>query len=333
MFIIISFSFAAVGKRASSQTCRREVPFIWDKDSRKTRPPLNFHGEDSPYIDSNKVYVCSFYRCSGWNSSDPVGFKIHNLLHHSNSSCHACPFCQRSFANEDNVISHVKEQHSGPRLVFNFRKFHCGFPECWYVSERAGDFKEHNLCHHAVELEYPCCFCQRKMVTLNDLTQHISDNVVYSCPLCKFKSRGDKVTKAHLEGIHPDTCGDLTSQLYICCYPEDVPQKPRYVERLINLSNCEDTTAKFKCSACDFVARDKSVYDQHVESCKKAKVPHKEQDENHIIDLNTTDSEERCPETRSRRKSKQTQRDWDNMEFYATQTTVNQWKEVHEQTL
>ena len=258
------------------EAAARAWPYSWDK-TRQGQPHVPPASEQ---VTADKVYVCSYYKCSFWVAQNAASFKIHNLVHHAEARNFSCAFCGRTFSTEDSLIMHMDAIHTEPRLVIYFKSYHCGFKDCWLACERDVEFSEHNKLMHQDAKSYPCCFCDQPFQTVPELIKHIDESVTYSCTRCPEVTKctygaikRHMIDSFHLKAVSEAGSKESLINLSIKCVLSNVTgeTKPKTINRFVYLARAAFAPAAqqvtFECSKCALVTNDKAFFETHASQC------------------------------------------------------------------
>jgi KRAB domain-containing zinc finger protein len=128
---------------------------------------------------------------------NPKGLKVHRKLHESDKQF-KCSECQASFHVKANLLSHLRQTHTG-------EKFNCNFPNCGKSFSTQSYFKQHQLQIHILGDEIPkpfvCDFpgCEKRFPDKNSHRMHqtIHEEKKLNCEICGSKFRTNQSLKIH----------------------------------------------------------------------------------------------------------------------------------------
>ena len=124
------------------------------------------------------------------NLSSTLTFsKIREKVEHTK---HACPQCQKEFADEHKVRQHISFVHE------NFKPYECS--ECEKFFRTKSEVVKHNVRNHEGSDEY---------TKYNPVPKGSSVEKQFKCPICSVGFTKTKQLKTHILRFHPNQANEL----------------------------------------------------------------------------------------------------------------------------
>ena len=175
---------------------------------------------------------------------------------------HQCGKCERLFADEETLKTHLKSKHPDRSII---KKHKCHF--CSYSSDRLCNFKHHMLTH-TKEKPFECSNCCKKFSQKSALKRHIrihTKETPYECIECGKKFNQSSNLKKHKLTVHDKlqphvcaTCGLTYAQF------------SNYQKHMLTHINAKSYSSK-KCSASFDPSSDLG---DHAITCHTRNYPH-----------------------------------------------------------
>ncbi|XP_044752336.1 zinc finger protein 18-like isoform X2 [Coccinella septempunctata] len=120
--------------------------------------------------------------------------------------------------------------------------------------------KKSKIVKNTVEVRFDknsCKTCSLSLNSLNELIHHLYTNhqkneELYSCLICRFKSKNTSLILQHYQNFHPH-CKDLNASCFFC-----LTDKKTFKELNNHMTKKHNTHCKwgrYFCNSCDFVSR------------------------------------------------------------------------------
>ncbi|XP_017768629.1 PREDICTED: zinc finger protein 809-like [Nicrophorus vespilloides] len=169
-----------------------------------------FKLDEPSYVNPDVEYVfmdkARYYGCISCNAhfSEQSHLDKHILTHANDKACFKCNHCSKSYIGEENLIKHVKENHSKPR------KFKVRY--CKFCTARLSDqslVELHRIQHAKNKAQLNCKMCDKVFKSRESLDMHLSMvhqvNNAYKCQECFKSFRLKSLLKLHKQTVHVPT--------------------------------------------------------------------------------------------------------------------------------
>lgn len=116
--------------------------------------------------------------------------RCHNLIHQPNAPRYRCDKCMYESVWLENMVKHKQEKHKPQKQMRDARKGRPKKNTTCYVC--------HKVLKNSVELRIHC-------------KSHLSNDPLYSCEICGYKSKWKEDVKRHKEREHTSLIGSFHS--------------------------------------------------------------------------------------------------------------------------
>lgn len=150
-------------------------------------------------LSSRKNFPCNFEGCKAVLTT-AASLTIHKKLKHERQKNHACSLCDKRFALERLVTSHIQNVH------LRVRPFPCSFNDCDKRFVNKNQLNNHvKRVHMGLKEEVPPCHvCGKVLTTKNHLQGHMKFHrePAFSCSFCEKKFFDKSKRNSHQDTAH-----------------------------------------------------------------------------------------------------------------------------------